>query len=359
MSYRNGKKIGVLVVLLLIALTITGCNSTGNDPEEAQDTYITKTISSVEEFDKVLANLKEDDKAIITLEGSYENKIEINDSYTFSELTLKANKKHEAVISNEISFENTKNVTLKDFIIEKSKNNGIVINQSENISLENNIIRDNNYFGILVLKSNLVIIENNDVKNNGLEEEYPGIKIENESEVEIINSNKIANNKGNGIFVKNSKANIKNSLISDNSVAGVNSKSSTVTAENNTILNNENRGLSIYDGSTAAIEGNEIANHSNDYSQGIGLANSDVNINDNNIHDNTMGIVYSNIKAVDYGNEKIVNNQFKNNDIQVIHYIESQEKPTLLKNIYENNTFEPESDIVKRDDLGWNIEPIN
>ena len=279
-----------------------------NTTEITIDKQFETTVSNQDELEYILNSLHQENEGTIILEeGNYEDFV-ISDNHEFSSLTLTANKKHETVITTEIGFDTTQNITLKNLIIENSDNHGVVMNSSENINIENNIIRGNNKSGVFVMNNSKATIENNEISNNKKD--------------------------------------------------GIQSDGSTLEVISNTILNNGSKGLSIHGGSTATIKDNEIGNQSNDYSQGIGFDNSDVDINDNNIHDNTMGIVYSNIKAVDYGIEKIVNNQFNNNDIQVIHYVESQEKPTLLKNISEKNTFEPESDIVKRDDLGWNIEPI-
>ena len=305
-----------------------------------------ETVSNVNELENVLKDLSSEDEIVVKLKnGEYKDHIKISDQHSFSELTLIAEEKHEAKITNGIKIDNSDNVKLIDFLIEGNGGNGINVDSSKNITITNNIIKDNGYFGILIKNSKSVVIENSEVRNNGLKEEYPGVQINN-SEVEMLN-NKISGNKGYGIrlFNESNAKILDGNEISNNSSHGIVSDSSTVTVENNKILKNGERGLSISGNSTANIKNNEIANHTSTFA-GVGFHNSDVSVSDNDIYENYVGLGYSGINPDSYDKDKIIDNNFENNEKQVVSYIENNDNYPLLKEIKNENNFTPESEIT-------------
>ena len=339
-----------------------------------------ETVSNVNELENVLKDLSSEDEIVVKLKnGEYKDHIKISDQHSFSELTLIAEEKQKAKITNGIEIYNSDNVKLIDFLIEGNGGNGINVDSSKNITITNNIIKDNEYFGILIKNSKSVVIENNEVKNNGLEEGFPGIQTNN-SEVKMLN-NKITGNKGNGISLVNesyaeilngneisnnnkrgvllrqdwgskkgpgSEAIIEDAEVIGNGLFGIESSYSEITIKNSVISNNGSRGFSIYNNSIAIIENNKISDHTNkeESPQGIGFNNSDVEIINNEISNNGIGLGYGGIDTTNYGENKIIDNNFENNEKQVVSYIENNDNYLLLKEIKNKNDFTPESEIT-------------
>jgi len=182
-------------------------------------------VSDVDELEKELNNLEEDDEAVIILKpGKYESRIKIDDEYQFSKLTIAAEEKHEATITEGIKLINTNNVTLSGLEIINEADRaevGIGAWHSNNVSFKQNFIEGFDKFGLYVTS-------------------YSG-------------------NRDNETEGKKYNANIRENEIVNESKGGIHIQGSEIAADlKDNIINNCLRGVWIDRGAEAVIKNNEF-----------------------------------------------------------------------------------------------------
>lgn len=173
---------------------------------------------------------------------------------------------------------NNKNIGLS--VVDKSNaklnSNDISYNKNSNISVSNgdkktagakitlnsnNTINNSKKHGIVLSGNNLVEIlkDGNQINNNNKN----GISISDKSKLVINKKTTLKNNKVNGIYIKNSEANIKNVTITKNGKYGVCIENGGyLKISKSKINNNKNYGINISGkGTTARISENEINNN--------------------------------------------------------------------------------------------------
>ena len=373
------KSLGVLALLVAFTITFAACESDSLDDlngDNGQDEEIvTAEVSSVEELHKTLDTLEEDDEVNISLEeGEYEDNINIDDEYNFSDLILSAETEHEVTISAPMVIDGVDNITIRDMEFKNSTGNAIVVLSSQNILIENNIIEDNDAFGILINENSQADIINNELNYNGHGQGYPAVKIENDSDA-LIEENIISNSADQGVEVtENSNTEIKNNDISENPGSEIRiSGESIAHIDDNTIVGESRmHNITIFEDSEVVIANNFISNPEIDNSGdndneniGIGIALSKATIYENEIVGKSIGLSYG-IEKSDYEMVEVDDNEFENNSIDVVDSLSGQddykddydedEAPELLKDIFEYNSFEYDAEVLLRDTGFWAIQ---
>ena len=371
------KSLGVLALLVAFTITFAACDSDSlgdlNGDNGQDEEIVTAEVSSVEELHETLDTLEEDDEVNISLEeGEYEENINIDDEYNFSDLILSAETEHEATINAPMIIDGVDNITIRDMEFKNSTGNAIEILSSQNILIENNAIEESEAFGILVNENSQADIVNNELNYNGHELDYPAVKIENESEA-LIEENIISNSADQGVEVtENSNTEIKNNVISENAGSEITiSGESIADIDDNTIVGESGaHNITVFEDSEVVISNNFISEPDKDDAEdsdhiGIGIAFSEATIYANEIVGKHMGMAYD-IEKNDYDSIDVYDNEFENNSIDVVDSLSGQEDyedeydeneaPDLLKDIFDNNNFEYDAEVLLRDTGFWAIQ---
>ena len=371
------KSLGVLALLVAFTITFAACDSDSlgdlNGDNGQDEEIVTAEVSSVEELHETLDTLEEDDEVNISLEeGEYEENINIDDEYNFSDLILSAETEHEATINAPMIIDGVDNITIRDMEFKNSTGNAIEILSSQNILIENNAIEESEAFGILVNENSQADIINNELNYNGHEHGYPAVKIENQSEA-LIEENIISNSAAQGVEVtENSSTEIKNNVISENVDSEITiSGESIADIDDNTIVGESGaHNITVFEDSEVVISNNFISEPDKDDAEdsdhiGIGIAFSEATIYANEIVGKHMGMAYD-IEKNDYDSIDVYDNEFENNSIDVVDSLSGQEDyedeydedeaPDLLKDIFDNNNFEYDAEVLLRDTGFWAIQ---
>lgn len=316
------------------------------------------SVSSVEELEETLDNLKEEDEAKIFLEtGTYEKNIRIDDKYQFTELTLAAEEEYEAKIPKGINIRDTNDVTIVGMkIICEGERERVTMGiwNSKNITLENNYIENAGLYVTGIIEeeevkpgtgSKEINIFNNEIAESGIgiqgtesDAHVEGNTISNSEEgiaVEaaevIVEDNEIKNNESRGVVLRGpwwldedtdmeleqNDVIIRGNIINKNDqygieIAGDEETNEYLNAEivNNEISYNNSSAISSTSGDIYVAE-NEITNHS---TFPLLAENSKVNIQDNDLEDNILGLYFVDTVKGDF---TVENNNFSAADFDI------------------------------------------
>jgi parallel beta-helix repeat protein len=222
-------------------------------------------------------------------------------------------------------YSNTSNLIESNYIHSNTES-GILLNYSNLNNITSNNIYDN-FIGIEIMNSNNNTILNNTITSNN----YAGILL-NTSEYHVINKNIIYNNSQGILFNTSSNNTISNnSITSNNNVDGVriNANSNDINIVNNNISSNV-VGIYINSSSEILIENNTILYNEN----GVHSYYSSPVIRYNNISNS----LFDGIGDVYYSNAIIGNNTIINNGYSGISNI-AYSNGTINNNTISNNTY--------------------
>ncbi|MBZ9570152.1 right-handed parallel beta-helix repeat-containing protein [Methanobrevibacter sp. TMH8] len=193
-----------------------------------------------------------------------------------------------------ISVGNSNNISIKENNITKNGRNpgssangdGIAISKSSNVNVSKNNISENLVYGIVYGSSHNVNIEENNINKN----DYYGIYITNSTNNKI-NKNNITNSGGGGIWLSEQFGTNKNNTIISNNIS-----------------NSANSGIYLQNTHNTLIKNNILNNNGYAGIYTSGGTNEDINITQNNIIGNVVGILLRNSANIS-GNEILDNSE--------------------------------------------------
>lgn len=167
--------------------------------------------------------------------------------------------------------------------VEDSGDDGIGVAQGAEAKVKDNVIQRSRNKGILVWNGSSAILLNNTLRNN-----KDGISVTEGSRA-TIEENRTENNRDNGIAIKGSMATIRNNLVRANHGIGVwlHGAGATAFVVSNTIDSNNSHGIGVRSGASADISGNTISKNS-----GAGIwmeSEANVKLGENTFTDNSKG----------------------------------------------------------------------